>query len=83
MAKVRDAQGHEIEGKSFVTEAQAKARELWDAKSGQGKRDREDARRQARASRSNNEQIAELDRRLGVGVGAKKERTRLAALAGK
>ena len=83
MAKVRDAQGHEIEGKSIVTEAQALARERWDAKSGQGKTERELARLVARVSRSNEEQLTELDRRLGVGVGAKKERARLAALAGK
>ncbi len=35
------------------------------------------ARTEDRAKRSNAEQIAELDRRLGVGVGAKKERARL------
>lgn len=30
-----------------------------------------------RAARTNQQQLAELDRRLGVGVGAKKERKRL------
>lgn len=83
MAKVRDAQGHEIEGKSIITEAQATARERWDAKSGQGKRDREATRLTARASRTPEQQLAELDRRLGNGIGAKKERARLSALVTK
>jgi hypothetical protein len=34
-------------------------------------------RKEVHASRSNEEQIAELNRRLGEGVGAKKERNRL------
>ncbi len=34
-------------------------------------------RAEARSERNTREQIAALDRRLGVGVGAKKERARL------
>ena len=61
MAKVRDAYGREIEGKAIVTEAQATARERWDAKNGQGKRDRE----QAASGRSRESQSARADRHAG------------------
>ena len=35
------------------------------------------ARKQARAKRTNQEQLSVLDKKLGKGIGAKKERARL------
>jgi len=48
----------------------------------QGKREEADSRADDRASRSPAQQLAVLDRRLGKGIGAVKERARLAALCG-
>lgn len=39
-----------------------------------------DARQEARDARSPREQLAALNQRLGIGVGAKRERARLQAL---
>lgn len=85
MAKVRDAQGHEIDGKSVVAEAQMRAFvEYYDGKRGPAARKtKANARAEERTKLSPIDQLAKLDRRLGVGIGAKKERARLSALVGK
>jgi hypothetical protein len=61
------------------TEAQAKARELWQARK-QEKLDSAQRRLSDRAQRSPEQQLALLDQRLGEGVGAKRERARLQSL---
>lgn len=82
MAKVYEGdkgkKGKEIEGRLVITDAQAKARERWETtKSLAAKRAKALARQEARGARSAAEQLKALDKRLGVGVGAKKERARL------
>ena len=42
-----------------------------------GRRQDSVARKQAREARSSRQQLAELDARLGIGVGARRERARL------
>ncbi len=83
MAKVYEkgekGKGKEIEGSATITEAQARAREKWNAtKSPEAKRARVLARQEARDSLSATEQLALLNKRLGKGIGAVKERARLA-----
>ena len=69
----------EVEGAAVVTEAQAQARQRWDAvKSPSAKLKRIAERQVARAARTAREQTALLDQRLGAGKGATKERARLA-----
>lgn len=81
MAAVRDKHGNKIEGQSVVTEAQAMARDHWDAVKGDSvKTERVVARQAARSSRGPQEQLKLLDQRLGAGQGAVKERARLDAL---
>ena len=64
-------------GNTYISEAQARAQTEWDER----KRSKEEARivrQEARASRTDEQQLARLDKLLGPGVGAKKERARLA-----
>jgi len=49
----------------------------------EARRERAGERKAARLMRTAGEQIALLDRRLGKGIGAKKERERLAKIAGR
>ena len=58
------------------TEAHRKAQEKWEAKQKQ-KLANVDLRQIARDARSDEAQLELLDKKLGVGVGAKKERERL------
>ena len=79
MAKVYKER-KEVEGAAVVTEAQARARQHWDAtKSPNAKFKRIAERQTARVERTPQEQIALLDRRFGAGKGATKERAKLAA----
>jgi hypothetical protein len=78
MAKVYK-DGKEVEGRSVVTESQARASEHWQAKHGSEEKSARVAKRQtARTARTPQEQIALLDQRLDTGQNAKKERARLA-----
>jgi len=71
----------EVDGGVTVTEAQAKAHAHWEeTKSPAAKRSRAAVRQEERDTRSAAEQLALLDKRLGKGVGAAKERARLEAL---
>lgn len=69
----RDQRNH-----SPKSDAHRKAQEKWDEKQKQ-KGLAFDDRLDARAKRSDADQIALLDKKFGVGIGAKKERARLAA----
>lgn len=75
MAHLKDSRTGKLIG-STITEAQAKARELWERR----KNDALDhlLRRQAiREQRTGDQQLSWLDKRLGVNTGAVKERLRL------
>lgn len=83
MAKAHEKgnEGNEVEGKSVVTSAQAASRARWNAtKSPAARRQRVRELSKARAARSPQEQIVLLNERLGVGMGAERERERLYTL---
>ena len=70
MAKNKD-------GTAYITEAQAQAKADYVARK-EAQRQDIIRRREERAKLTDEEQIARLDRAFGVGVGAKRERERLA-----
>ena len=75
MASRRDKNGN-VTSEVYVSDAQSRARENWRAKQNT-KRKGQEKNETARGKRSDGEQLAILDRRLGKGVGAKRERTKL------
>lgn len=78
MALRRGANGQPLHDQVYSTEAQTQAHMRYqEHKAAQIKHRAE--RIKARAERSPAQQLAELDRRLGVGVGAVRERARLKA----
>jgi len=63
-------------GNTYISEAQSKAAAFW-ADRQKAKQERLEARQEARAARTDEEQLARLDKLLGPDMGAKRERARL------
>lgn len=65
-------------GNQYISENQVKGQKFWAAKQA-AKSERLKGRQEARANRTDQEQLDRLDELLGKDIGAKKERARLKA----